>query len=178
MKKTISMLLAVLMAAIAVCTFGVSAFADETTAAANDDPTDAFVTEAPTAAPTEAPTEAATAAPTEAATEAPTEATATTAASSEETTNILGGILGGVGITTPEELESLLASVPVVTRDPSQTYIDDGDETTKAAAPATTKKPAKVESNIPSTGSTVVPVIALLALAAGTVAVVKTKKED
>mgnify|MGYP003319667891 CR=1 FL=1 len=34
MKKTVSMLLAVLMAAIAVCTFGVSAFADETTTVA------------------------------------------------------------------------------------------------------------------------------------------------
>lgn len=176
MKKTISMLLAVLMAAIAVCTFGVSAFADETTVAANDDPTDAFVTEASTAAPTTVPaTEATTVAPTTV--PAATEATATTAASEEGTTNIIGGILGGIGITTPEELESLLASVPVVTRDPSQTYIDEGDTTAKPA-PATTKKPAKVESNIPSTGSTVVPVIALLALAAGTVAVVKTKKED
>ena len=179
MKKTVSMLLAVLMAAIAVCTFGVSAFADETTVVANDDPTDAFVTEAPTAAPTAAPTEApaTTAAPTA----APTEAPATTAASAEATTNIvdgIGGLLGSVGITTPEELESILNAAPVVTLPEGVTAIDEGDTTAAPAAPATTKKPAKVESNIPSTGSTVVPVIALLALAAGTVAVVKTKKED
>lgn len=177
MKKTISMLLAVLMAAIAVCTFGVSAFADETTVAANDDPTDAFVTAAPTAAPTEAPT---TAPATEAPTTAPaTEAPATTAGSTEEaTTNVLDGIIGGIlGTTDASQLQEDLDNTPTVTRDPSQTYIDEGD-TTAAAAPATTKKPAKVESNIPSTGSTVVPVIALLALAAGTAAVVKTKKED
>ena len=167
MKKTVSMLLAVLMAAIAVCTFGVSAFADETTVAANDDPVDNFVTEAPTtaapttAAPTAAPT---TAAPTTAApsTAAPTTAAPTTAAPS--TTKSIA------------EKQSELDAEEVVTRDPSAPA-PIIDETTNAA-PATTKKPAKVESNIPSTGSTVVPVIALLALAAGTVAVVKTKKED
>ncbi|MBQ2903099.1 MAG: hypothetical protein IJE48_01745 [Clostridia bacterium] len=153
MKKTVSMLLAVLMAAIAVCTFGVSAFADETTAAAaNDDPVDNFVTEAPTTA---APTTAA------ATTAAATTAAPTTAAPS--TTKSIA------------EKQSELDAEATVTRDPSKHYIED-DETT--AAPATTKKPAKVESNIPSTGSTVVPVVALLALAAGTVAVVKTKKED
>ncbi len=165
MKKTISMLLAVLMTALVACTFSMTAFADEaTTVAANDDPTDAWV--ATTAAPTTvAPTTAAptTAAPT-------TTAAATTEAASEEaTTNIIGDILGGIGDLIPDE---------TVTLAPGQTVIDEGDATT-AAAPATTKKPAKVESNIPSTGSGIlVPAIALLALAAGTVAVVKTKKED
>ena len=169
MKKTVSMLLAVLMAAIAVCTFGVSAFADETTTvAANDDPTDAFVTEAPTTA---APT---TAAPTTAApaTTAPTTAAATTAAA----TTAAATTAAPSTTKSIAEKQSELDAQETVTRDPSKHYIED-DETTKAA-PATTKKPAKVESNIPSTGSTVVPVIALLALAAGTVAVVKTKKED
>lgn len=170
MKKTVSMLLAVLMAAIAVCTFGVSAFADETTLA-NDDPNDGFVTEATTAAPTEATT----AAPT---TTVPATEESTTAASSDTTEattkNPLEDILG---VLTTVNIGDILASEPVVTRAPGQTVIDDSDETTKA--PATTKKPAKVESNIPSTGSAVVvPAIALLALAAGTVAVVKTKKED
>ena len=168
MKKTVSMLLAVLMAAIAVCTFGVSAFADETTAAAaNDDPVDNFVTEAPTtAAPTTAAATTAaatTAAPT---TAAATTAAATTAAPTTAAPSTTKSIA---------EKQSELDAEATVTRDPSKHYIED-DETT--AAPATTKKPAKVESNIPSTGSTVVPVVALLALAAGTVAVVKTKKED
>lgn len=173
MKKTVSMLLAVLMAAIAVCTFGVSAFADETTTvAANDDPTDAFVTEAPTTA---APT---TAAPTTAApaTTAPTTAAATTAAATTAAATTAAATTAAPSTTDISKMQDELDKTPTVTRDPSKHYIED-DETTKAA-PATTKKPAKVESNIPSTGSTVVPVIALLALAAGTVAVVKTKKED
>lgn len=166
MKKTISMLLAVLMAAIAVCTFGVSAFADETTTLVNDDPTDAFV---------ETTTEEST-------TKETTTEESTTKAAVETTTDLAGTT---VADTTKNPLEEILgalttATLPdiVVTRAPGETVIDEGDETTKAA-PATTKKPAKVESNIPSTGSAVVvPAIALLALAAGTVAVVKTKKED
>lgn len=171
MKKTVSMLLAVLMAAIAVCTFACSAFADEVTTA-NDDPNDDFVTEATTEATTK---ETTTKAPdTTATTAAPTEAT--TAASSEETTkNPLDDILG---VLTTVNIGDLLASEPVVTRDPKNTVIDEGNATSAATA-AATKKPAKVESNIPSTGSTVlVPAIALLALAAGAVAVVKTKKEN
>lgn len=171
MKKTVSMLLAVIMAAIAVCSFSVIGFAEP----ANDDPEDFNTTVATTEAPTtQAP---ATEAPT---TQAPATEEATTAAvtgttvAEGTTKNPLEGILG---MLTTTNLSDILASEPVVTRDPSQTYIDDGDATTKA--PATTKKPAKVESSIPSTGSAVVvPAIALLALAAGTVAVVKTKKED
>ena len=170
MKKTFSMLLAVIIAAIAVCSFSVIGFADETTT--NDDPVDNFVTT--TEATTKAATTTATtaAATTAAATTAETTAAATT--STETTTSIIDGILGM--LTTTEDVSADNEAEPTVTRDPSQTYIDDGDETTKA--PATTKKPAKVESSIPSTGSTIVPAVALLALAAGVVAVVKTKKED
>lgn len=169
MKKTVSILLAVLMAAIAVCTFAGSAFADTPD---NDDPNDDFVTEATTEAPTEAPTKALETTTTTAA--AATEAS--TAASSEETTkNPLDDILG---VLTTVNIGALLASEPVVTRDPKNTVIDEGN-TTLAATAAATKKPAKVESNIPSTGSSVlVPAIALLALAAGAVAVVKTKKDN
>lgn len=174
MKKTFSMILAVIMAAVAACTFSVIGFADETTT--NDDPVDNFVTttEATTKASTtkEATTAAAT---TTATTAAATTAVATTA-NGETTTNIIDGILGGLLSTTNNaDVSKENESAPIVTRDPSQTYIDDGDETTK---PATTKKPAKVESSIPSTGSSIVPAVALLALAAGAVAVIKTKKED
>ena len=177
MKKTVSMLLAVIMAAIAVCSFSVIGFADETVA--NDDPVDSFVTEA-----TKAPvTEAATKAPaTEAATKAP-EATnapeASTAASEETTKDPLQNFIESILTTkSAEEVSKENEAEEAVTGVPGQTAIDDGKETTKAAPATTAKKPAKVESNIPSTGSSVVPVIALLALAAGTVAVVKTKKED
>lgn len=173
MKKTFSMLLAVIMAAIAVCTFSVIGFADETTT--NDDPVDNFVTttEATTKAPETTKAATTAAATTAAATTAAATTAVATTANGETTTNIIDGI---IGMLTTTDVAADNEAEPTVTRDPSQTYIDDSDETTK---PATTKKPAKVESSIPSTGSgVIVPAVALLALAAGTVAVVKTKKED
>ena len=159
MKKTFSMILAVLMAAVVACTFSVIGFADETTT--NDDPVDNFVTT------TEATTKAAT-------TAAPATTTAPATTGTETTTSIIDGILGMLSTTVDVSKDN--EAEAIVTRAPGQTVIDDGDETT--AAPATTKKPAKVESSIPSTGSSIVPAVALLALAAGVVAVVKTKKED
>ena len=168
MKKTFSMILAVLMAAVVACTFSVIGFADETTT--NDDPVDNFVTT--TEATTKAATTAAPATTTAPATTAATTAPATTG--TETTTSIIDGILGMLSTTVDVSKDN--EAEAIVTRAPGQTVIDDGDETT--AAPATTKKPAKVESSIPSTGSSIVPAVALLALAAGVVAVVKTKKED
>ncbi len=141
MKKTVSMLLAIIVAAIAICTLATSAFAIEIT-----NPDDSRL-ETTTAAPT-------TAEPT---TAAPTTAEATTA--------------------EPTTAESTTIQDEVVTRAEGETVIDEGETTTKA--PATTKKPASVNTVIPSTGSSIaVPAIALLALAAGTVAVVKTKKDN
>lgn len=174
MKKTFSMILAVIMAAVVACTFSVIGFADETTT--NDDPVDNFVTttEATTkAATTAAPATTTTAPATTAATTAPATTSAETT-STETTTSIIDGILGMLSTTVDVSKDN--EAEEIVTRVPGQTVIDDGDETT--AAPATTKKPAKVESSIPSTGSSIVPAVALLALAAGVVAVVKTKKED
>ena len=158
MKKTVSLLLAVIFAAIAICTFAVSAFAEPTDAPAGPnvgdwtDPTDPPSTAAPSteASSTAAPsTEAAS---TEAAsTEAPSTAATTAGTTLADDTPVDGG---------------------------STTAIDDG--TTKApTAATTTKKPAVVDTVIPSTGSSVlVPAVALLALAAGTVAVIKTKKDN
>lgn len=66
----------------------------------------------------------------------------------------------------------------------STAYVGQDEEnttpTTAKVTTATTKKaPAVVETYIPSTGSAaVVPAIVLLALSAGTVAVVKTKKDN
>lgn len=143
MKKTIALLLAVLIAAVAVCTMSISAFA----APANDDPTDPLIetTAAPTtAAPTTA-APATTAAPT---TAAPETTAAPTAAST---------------------------AAPVVTNKEGVTAIDDGP----ADNSPSTRVASYVDDVNPSTGSSiVVPAIALLALAVGTVAVVKTKKED
>ena len=153
MKKTVSMLLAILVAAITVCTFATSAFADTTTTVASNgitDPNDGRLD--PTTTTTKATTTATTAAPTT------TEASATTAAS-----------------TTAKET----TTEKVVTLPSGVTVIDEGSTKAPTTKKPTTKKPAANVSTIPSTGSSVAaPVIALLALAAGTVAVVKTKKDN
>ena len=157
MKKTISLVLAVLFAAIAVCTFAISAFAapeasttTTTRAADNDD----------VPGPTE-PTSATTAAATTTTTAA---ATTTTTASDKTTT--------AAGTTATTKAADVTKTMPA-----SQTnYVDPDEKGTKAT---TKKAPAKVDSSIPSTGSEIlVPAVALLALAAGTVAVVKTKKDN
>lgn len=157
MKKTISLVLAVLFAAIAVCTLAISAFAapeasttTTTKAADNDDvqgPTD------PTTATTAAATTTTTAA-----------ATTTTTASDKTTTS------AGTTATTKA------ADVTKTNPNGQTNYVDPDEKITKAT---TKKAPAKVDSSIPSTGSEIlVPAVALLALAAGTVAVVKTKKDN
>ncbi len=180
MKKTFSMLLAVIMAAIAVCTFSVVGFADE-----NDDPVDSFVTEATTKAPatTVAATEPATTpATTVAATEAPTVSLPVEipSVSVPKAEDVVDGIMGLLTTKSAEDISKENEAEDIVTRAEGETVIDEGDETVAPTnAPATTKKPAKVDSAIPGTGSSVIaPAIALLALAAGTVAVVKAKKED
>lgn len=153
MKKTISLVLAVLFAAIAVCTLAISAFAApeaSTTTTTNDDaqgPTD------PTTATTAAATTTTTAA-----------ATTTTTASDKTTT------AAGTTATTK------VADVTKTNPNGQTNYVDPDEKITKAT---TKKAPAKVDSSIPSTGSEIlVPAVALLALAAGTVAVVKTKKDN
>lgn len=153
MKKTISLVLAVLFAAIAVCTLAISAFAApeaSTTTTTNDD--------------AQGPTEPTTAAPT---TAAPT----TTTASGETTT-------GSDKTTTAAGTTATTKAADVTKTNPNgQTnYVDPAEKSTMAT---TKKAPAKVDSSIPSTGSEIlVPAVALLALAAGTVAVVKTKKDN
>ena len=153
MKKTVSMLLAIIVAAVAICTLATSAFAapdfgipedprlDETTVATTVTTTKATTT---TTTTTKAP-----------------ETTTTTKAPTTEPTTLQDN---------------------VVTLAPGQTAYEgqDTEGTTATTKPATTKKPAANVSTIPSTGSsTMAPVIALFALASvGAVAVVKTKKEN
>ena len=153
MKKTISLVLAVLFAAIAVCTLAISAFAApeaSTTTTTNDD--------------AEGPTDPTTAAPTTAAPTTTTASGETTTGSDKTTTS--------AGTTATTKAADVTKTMPA-----SQTnYVDPDEKGTKAT---TKKAPAKVDSSIPSTGSEIlVPAVALLALAAGTVAVVKTKKDN
>ncbi len=154
MKKTVSMLLAVIVAAVAICTLATSAFAQVDTGAIPDDPRLDETTVATTVTTTKATTTTTTT------TKAP-ETTTTTKAPTTETTALQDN---------------------VVTLAPGQTAYEgqDTEGTTATTKPATTKKPAANVSTIPSTGSsTMAPVIALFALASvGAVAVVKTKKEN
>ena len=163
MKKTVSMLLAIIVAAVAICTLATSAFAQVDTGAIPDDPRLEETTVATTVPTTKATTVPTTVAPTTAAptTAAPTTVAPTTAAPTTEPTTLQDN---------------------VVTLAPGQTAYEgqDTEGTTATTKPATTKKPAANVSTIPSTGSsTMAPVIALFALASvGAVAVVKTKKEN
>ena len=161
MKKTVSMLLAIIVAAVAICTLATSAFAQNFEIP--DDPRLEETTVATTVPTTKATTVPTTVAPTTAAptTAAPTTVAPTTAAPTTESTTLQDN---------------------VVTLAPGQTAYEgqDTEGTTATTKPATTKKPAANVSTIPSTGSsTMAPVIALFALASvGAVAVVKTKKEN
>jgi len=153
MKKTIALMLAMLFA---VCAFATTAFADETTTAAETTQATQATTEGDdvddgfNTTTTEATTAAAT--------------TTTTVASGDTTT------------TTAKADETTTAADVTATQKPGETAYEGQDQEGK---PSTTKKPASVDSTIPSTGSgIVVPAIALAVLAAGTVAVIKTKKED
>lgn len=151
MKKTIALIAAIAVAALSICTLSVCAFADEELTTA------VVATEAPTEAATEAPTEPTTIdlghpdqtqAP--ATTEKADDATEATKADTDATTVVSGG--------------------EIKTNAPGQTAIDDGESTTKA--------PAAVDDEIPSTGSkAVVPAIALLALAGSVAVAVKAKKD-
>ena len=159
MKKTIALMLAMLFA---LCAFATTAFAENentttTTTADNtvtntvesDDVTDGFDDNTTTTVASSTTTVASS--------------TTTTKAGDTTTTTVAGNT------TTTTELVGTLA--------PGQTSYEGQDQEGKVTT--TKKTPAKVESAIPSTGSgIVVPAIALAVLAAGTVAVIKTKKED
>lgn len=164
MKKTISLVLAVLFAAIAVCTFAISAFADNNANAGADTGANAGANAgANDNDDVQGPTDPTTA--TTAATTATTAAATTTTTASGETTTA-----AGTTATTKA------ADVTKTNPNGQTNYVDPAENSTKAT---TKKAPAKVDSSIPSTGSEIlVPAVALLALAAGTVAVVKTKKDN
>ena len=164
MKKTISLVLAVLFAAIAVCTFAISAFADNNANAGADTGANAGANAgANDNDDVQGPTDPTTA--TTAATTATTAAATTTTTASGETTTAAG---------TTATTKS--ADVTKTNANGQTNYVDPVENSTKAT---TKKAPAKVDSSIPSTGSEIlVPAVALLALAAGTVAVVKTKKDN
>ena len=156
MKKTIALVLAMMFA---LCAF-VTAFAD------NETTTTTTATETTTTA-TESTTNddvndlESTSTTTE---KADSSTTTTTVAASGSTTTTVAA--SDTSSTTKD-------NDPTVTLAPGQTSYDGQDTST------TTKKPANVDTTIPSTGSgIVVPALALLAIAASSAIVIKSKKED
>lgn len=158
MKKTIALMLAMLFA---VCAFATTAFADESTT----------VTEADTTEATQAATESTTNDDVDDGFN-----TTTTVPVSEDSTTTTEADDSSSTTAEADDDATTTSTVADVTATlaPGETAYDgQGDEN------STTKKPAAVDTTIPSTGSgIVVPAIALAVLAAGTVAVIKTKKED
>lgn len=143
MKKTISLLLAILVAAVAICTLTVCAFADPADGEAQtpSEGESVSINDPRVTDPT---------------TQEATEATEATEASSQQAT---------------EATQATQAGNDDDPTDSSTTSVDDGDD-------ATTKQPAKVDDDIPATGSgIVVPAVALLALAGGVAVAVKSKKD-
>lgn len=164
MKKTISLVLAVLFAAIAVCTFAISAFADNNANAGADTGANAGANAgANDNDDVQGPTDPTT---------ATTAATTTTTVAATTTTTASGETTTAAGTTATTKAADVTKTNP----NGQTNYVDPAEKSTMAT---TKKAPAKVDSSIPSTGSEIlVPAVALLALAAGTVAVVKTKKDN
>ena len=138
MKKTVSLVLALLLAVVSLCTLSIGAFA------APDGESETSTTTAAKETTTEKK-------------ETTTEKKETTTKAGETTTKA-----GDTTSTTVKEEKPT---------DSSTTAFDDGT--------TTTKKPANVDGTIPNTGSgIVVPALALLAIAASSAIVIKSKKED
>lgn len=155
MKKTVSLVLALMLALVAVFSLSMMAFADGEDGAAADTATTST-----------------TAAPTETRVDQRQEGEATTTTTTKPTTttaNILDKL------TTPATLPSSPKDddAPIHTNAPGQTAIFDEPANT------TTHKAASTDTYVPNTGSSVVlSAVAVLAVMAGTVAVVKTKKDN
>lgn len=160
MKKTIALMLAMLFA---LCAFATTAFAETTTTTTTTEATDPTTTTTKVVAGDDMTDGFDTTTTTKA---AETSSTTKGAEDSSTTTKAAEDSSTTTKAETTTELVGTLA--------PGQTaYEGQGDENK-----TTTKKPAAVDTTIPSTGSgIVVPAIALAVLAAGTVAVIKTKKE-
>ena len=170
MKKTTSLIIAVVIALTAICTVSVMAFAKTVE-----------ITEAPTTSAA-ADSTSSTKAP---ATTDPQNAKNTTATTKAASTKSPADIIADLSSAVDKLGSTTLPNKPtedsgdVVTNPSGVTAVDDsGDNTTKAAV-SSTRKAAPVSGRVPNTGSSIaVPAIAVLALVAGTVAVVKTKKNE
>ena len=151
MKKSISVIVAIVLALCTVCTVSFLAFAQSDDVKTADPPTTSE-------------------------TRPGGDRDTTTSTKAETTTkNELSEVFSKI-----EDLLTTTTTLPNKPTKDTDDIVTGGtavyDEPTKKEP---TKKPAVVSSNIPNTGSsTAVPAVALLALIAGTVAVIKTKKDE
>ena len=193
MKKSVSIVIAILLTLAAIFTVSVAAFAAEIV------PGKIETTKAAEAPAIAAPTT--TAAPVTVTTTAnarenfqkeyvsKVEAEASSKKAEEEASKKIAELSSQVAALTTKSATTLPNSTeednaPVVTNAPGQTAIYDEPDTSAAAgnngaAKSGGKKAAAVSTRVPNTGSNAaVPAFAVLALIAGTVAVVKTKKSE
>ena len=174
MKKTATVIISAILALMMVCTISVIGFAkvvDESTTAPTTKATDTTkAADTTKATPTTDPQNAKNSTTKKA-------EESTTKKSAEDLLKDLSSAVDKLGSTTlPNSVTE--DNADVVTNPSGVTAVQDDDATSKAAV-SSTRKAAAVSSRVPNTGSSVVaPVVALLALAAGTVAVVKTKKNE
>ena len=192
MKKSVSVVIAILLTLAAVLTVSVAAFAAEIS------PETATTKAAEVTVPTVVATTPTTAAAKPATTLDPRRADEATSASikadneaaekaAKEASSRLAEIQKQIENMSTKPATTLpnstkLDDAEVVPLADGQTAIYDGPETTAKGAGSgakTTKKAAAVSTRVPNTGSSaIVPAFAVLALIAGTVAVVKTKKNE
>lgn len=175
MKKTATVIISAILALMMVCTISVIGFAkvfDESTTAPTTKATDTTkAADTTKATPTTDPQNAKN-------TTTKKAEESTTKKSAEDLIKDLSSAVDKLGSTTlPNSVTE--DNADVVTNPSGVTAVQDDDAGTTKAAVSSTRKAAAVSSRVPNTGSSVVaPVVALLALAAGTVAVVKTKKNE
>ena len=192
MKKSVSIVIAIMLTLAAIFTVSVAAFAAEIAPAKEETPKSAETPAIPVPTTTAAPV---TAAPTTAdaranfakdyASKVAEESSSKKAA--EDASKAVEELSKQVAALTTKSATTLPNSTvednaEIVTAAPGQTAIYDEPETAAAAktpAKGGAKKAAAVNTRVPNTGSSaVVPAFAVLALLAGTVAVVKTKKSE
>lgn len=184
MKKSVSVILAVMFALAALFTVSVVAFADDAKTPVVEPKAEEKAPETTVAAPTTAaPT---TAKPAE--TRAPSGRDALTATSKETTTaaniseaiNNLSSAINSLSTTTTLPNKVTEDNAEIVENNET-VYEGQGSESSETSVKvvSTTRKAAAVNKYVPNTGSNaVIPAVALLALATGVAAVVKTKKEE
>jgi len=174
MKKTISAVLALIVAVAAIFALSAIVFADDNNT--NDTPA-VVATPNSSSAPVDERNDDTTKADNSSSSSKADTSSSSSAPANVDLSNALDSLSSAINSVSKTTLPNkpTADNAETVTNKPGETAFVNDDVT----GGSTTKAPAKVVSYVPNTGSSfAVPAIALLALMAGTVAVVKTKKND